>query len=74
MGADLFGLRSHGAIIGVVAFSGTIGGAIGPVLAGRIFDITGSYQMAFLISAAIALLGAVLAVLQRPIYTQGEEK
>jgi OFA family oxalate/formate antiporter-like MFS transporter len=47
--ADLFGLSSHGAIFGGVFLSATAGGAVGPMLAGRIFDVTGSYQLAFLI-------------------------
>ena len=45
--AEMFGMRAHGAIFGVVLFCGTIGGAIGPVVAGRIFDVTGGYDLAF---------------------------
>ena len=41
-------IRSHGAIFGIVLFSGMIGGAIGPLLTGRFFDVTGSYLMAFI--------------------------
>jgi len=38
--AELFGTGSHGVIFGIVLFSGTIGGAIGPLLAGSLFDAT----------------------------------
>jgi len=47
--AECFGLRALGTIFGVLGVSAVIGGAIGPVLAGFIFDRTGSYYYAFLI-------------------------
>jgi len=64
--ADLFGLRSHGVILGIVGFSSGIGGAIGPVAAGHIFDISGSYQLAFLVCGAIGIVGSILSLLLRP--------
>lgn len=67
MVAELFGLSSHGIIFGTVFFSGTVGGAVGPPLAGRIFDVTGSYQLAFLICGAASVIGLILALLLRPV-------
>jgi len=64
--AELFGLSSHGVIFGVIFFVGTIGGAIGPILSGHIFDITSSYQLAFLISGAVAIMAIILTSLLRP--------
>ncbi len=61
--AGLFGLRSHGLIFGVCGLGFTVGAAIGPFLSGSIFDVTGSYQTAFLVCAAIGIVGLVLAVL-----------
>jgi len=58
--ADLFGLSSHGVILGVTTVGVTIGGAIGPLLAGYIFDITGSYHLAFLVCAAVSVVGLIL--------------
>jgi len=69
--AKLFGLSAHGAIMGSVGVGYMIGGAFGPVLAGRMFDITGSYQTAFLISAAAGVTALILALLLR---LGGEEK
>jgi MFS family permease len=60
--AEYFGLRAHGAIFGLVLFSGTIGGADGPIFAGRIFDLTGSYAPAFSAFGALATLGLALAL------------
>ncbi|MFO7996202.1 MAG: MFS transporter [Dehalococcoidia bacterium] len=64
--AELFGLSSHGIIMGVASFGYTIGGAIGPVVAGRIFDMFSSYQIAFLAGAVVSVLGIVLAWRLRP--------
>jgi OFA family oxalate/formate antiporter-like MFS transporter len=62
-----FGLTSHGAISGAMSFVATVGGALGPVLIGRIFDVTGSYQAGFYILAAFNAIGFLLALLSRPI-------
>lgn len=58
--AEYFGLKAHGAIFGIVVFFGTIGGALGPIAAGRIFDITESYSLAFAALATLAAIGLVL--------------
>ncbi|MBZ0127607.1 MAG: MFS transporter [Rhodobacteraceae bacterium] len=60
--AGYFGMRAHGAIFGAVLFSGTIGGSIGPVLTGLVFDLTGSYQLAFAGMATLAAIGLGLAI------------
>ncbi len=64
--AGLFGLRSHGLVLGVINVGFTIGGSLGPLMAGYIFDVTGSYQVAFLISAIIGIVGLILAAVLRP--------
>jgi len=65
--AVLFGLRSHGSITGVIAFSFTIGGSLGPLLTGYMFDVTGSYRLAFTIWAILSTIGLVLTVMIKPI-------
>ena len=69
--AEFFGLSSLGVILGVVTFGWSIGEAVGPVLAGRIFDITGSYQPAFWICAAFSLATVIIILFLRPITNQG---
>jgi MFS family permease len=66
MVAELFGIGSHGLLYGIVLFSGTIGGAVGPLAAGRTFDVTGSYRMVFLALIALAVIGFALVMLLRP--------
>lgn len=67
--ARLFGLSSHGLILGIVGLGFTCGAAIGPFVTGYIFDLTDSYQAAFLICAAVAVVGIILALFLRPIKT-----
>jgi cyanate permease len=50
----------------MVLFSGTIGGSVGPFMTGYIFDLTGSYQAAFIVLTALAIMGLVLIILLRP--------
>ncbi len=65
--AGLFGLSSHGLILGVMNVLGfTLGAAIGPLVAGHIFDVTSSYQLAFVISGALSVVGLMLTVLLSP--------
>ena len=65
--AEVFGTGSHGVIFGVVLAFGTLGGAMGPLLAGYVFDVTGSYQMVFFTLAAVAMVGLVLISMLRPL-------
>ncbi|MFC1902016.1 MFS transporter [Chloroflexota bacterium] len=65
--AELFGMRSHGLILGVIGVGFTVGSAVGPLVTGYIFDTSGSYQLAFLITAAVGVVGFILAVALRPI-------
>lgn len=67
LAAELFGIRSHGLILGVIGFCHTIGGAVGPFMAGYIFDVTGSYQTAFLVCIASSIVGLILALTLRPV-------
>jgi MFS family permease len=65
--AELFGTRSHGVIFGIVLFISTIGGSLGPVTAGYIFDITGSYGVDFGILTGMAIVGLIAAITLKPI-------
>jgi len=58
--ADVFAGPHLGAILGVVQAGGGLGGAIGPFLAGWLFDVTSSYRLAFL-AACVAVAGSAVA-------------
>jgi len=57
---ELFGLHSIGAIVGLEMLGTSLGGAIGPLLGGYIFDVTQSYSVAFLIGAIGPLIAIAL--------------
>ena len=64
--SDVFGWRSLGAITGALDIGFAIGGAIGVALGGYVFDITGSYDMSFIIAtAAILGTGLVMSLTRR---------
>ena len=56
--AEVFGVRSIGATMGVVNIGWRAGATLGPAVAGFIYDATRSYTIAF----ALALAGLVLSV------------
>lgn len=64
--AELFGIASHGVLFGIVVFSGTVGGSIGPFVAGHIFDMAGSYQLVFLILVGVGVASLLLALFLKP--------
>ena len=64
--ADFFGLKAHGAIFGVTMFALSLGGATGPLVAGRIFDTSGNYDWAFILCAALGIAGLILSILLKP--------
>jgi MFS family permease len=58
--AAVFAGPHLGAILGVVQAGGGLGGAIGPFLGGWLFDVTGSYRLAFM-AACVAVAGSAVA-------------
>jgi MFS family permease len=67
MVANIFGMRSHGTILGLVFFADTVGGATGPFLAGYLFDVTRSYHVAFLLCAILGIANLAAILLLRPL-------
>jgi len=65
--AEFFGIRFHGTLFGLVVFFGTAGGAIGPLLAGYLFDHSGSYQSTFWIITAMAMISCALLFSLKPL-------
>ncbi|MEM2212898.1 MAG: MFS transporter [Candidatus Nezhaarchaeales archaeon] len=63
--SDFFGLTHLGSILGAMATTFGLGGAIGPTFAGYTFDLTGSYAAAFTACAIIFVATAMLCGLAR---------
>ena len=64
--ADIFAGRHLGVILGAAHGGGGLGGFIGPFLGGWLFDVTGSYQIAFVVAALAIAAAAVAAWIAAP--------
>lgn len=65
--AEMFGLKSHGAIYGSIFIGGATGGAFGPVIVGYLFDVTGSYVPAFVVCLIISSLSLSALISLKPV-------
>lgn len=63
--ADFYGIRNLGVNYGLVFTAFGVAAITGPVLGGKICDLTGSYAMSYTISAGMLLVAAVLALTTR---------
>jgi MFS family permease len=66
MVTEFFGMRGHGEIFGLTTFAAGLGGAFGPLIAGRIYDVTSSYHLAFMLCAIISAVGLMVAMILKP--------
>jgi OFA family oxalate/formate antiporter-like MFS transporter len=64
--AESFGTKNLGANYGAVFTSYGVGGIAMPILAGRVWDLMGSYYYAFMAAAVILILAAFLAFTVKP--------
>ena len=62
---DFFGRLAVGTILGLVWAIAASAAAFGPVVAGYVYDLTGSYGGAFALSAALNIMAACLVLLLR---------
>lgn len=60
--------QSLGMLYGFMAITSNVGSAAGPWLMGRIFDVTGSYNLAYAILAGLSLVAVLLAFSITPTY------
>jgi MFS family permease len=69
--ADYFGTKKYGTIMGLMTVISTVGGLASPVFAGWIYDITGSYQLAWQLFTLITLPAIPLILMTRSPQTPG---
>jgi predicted MFS family arabinose efflux permease len=66
--ADLFGGPRLGTILGFITIGAGLGAGLGAWSAGYLFDLTGSYQLAFTLSIAAYATGAIVFwALRKPV-------
>ena len=64
---DSLGVKHLGTLLGMVGIFATIGFAAGPIIAGRIYDVTGSYATAFWLFIVLSLLASAAIFGCRPL-------
>jgi MFS family permease len=64
--ADYFGRQNLGSIFGINRTAQVAGFAIGPIFAGLVFDVTGSYVSAFVTFLVLAIIATILIPGARP--------
>ena len=62
----IFGKKDYKAIMGPIAAAVSFGGAIGPILAGAIYDRSGSYNPAYIICGIIMAVVILRTVKELP--------
>lgn len=67
MAAEIFGLVSLGAVLGVLNLMGQVGSGIGPFAVGWSEDVTGSYRAPFVATAIATMAAAGILLLARPV-------
>lgn len=66
MASQLFAGRRFGVIYGILSVGNGIGGGVAPWFGGVVYDLTGSYRVAFLIAVAFCALGSACFWLAHP--------
>ncbi len=64
--AELYGIKNLGVNYGLVFTAWGFGGVIGPLLAARILDSTGSYEASYIVSAVLLIIAGAITFLLRP--------
>lgn len=67
MVANTLGIRRFGTLAGIILFIGSLTGAMSPVLAGWIFDATGSYRIVWELYAVGLFFGFLLSGVVHPV-------
>jgi OFA family oxalate/formate antiporter-like MFS transporter len=62
---DFWGPKHFGLNYGILFTAWGLGGMFGPLLAGRIADATGSYQLAYYIAAGLLVGAAALTTITK---------
>ena len=64
--ADFYGTRNMGVNYGLLFSAWGVAGIVGPVIAGRVFDTTQSYEIAFYVAAALSVVSLAALMLAKP--------
>jgi len=65
--ANIFGMKSHGLLLGIFFMCITLGTGAGNFFLGFLYDITGSYRTAFIICIIMCFIGALATFFLKPV-------
>jgi MFS transporter, OFA family, oxalate/formate antiporter len=63
---EFYGTKNAGMNYGIIFTAWGVGGVMGPIVAGKVADMTGAYHQAYIIASILCLAGALLTRLIRP--------
>lgn len=67
MMSEYFGRSSFGKALGIIMGISSIGGIVGPILAGFTFDTTGNYQPIWLVFCVLTIVSIVAILMVKPV-------
>jgi MFS family permease len=73
MMSEYFGRNSFGKALGTIMGISSIGGIIGPILAGFTFDARGSYQLIWLVFCGLTIISVAVVLMVKPAANSGLE-
>jgi MFS family permease len=56
--SEIFGTHSTGTLLGLISVAWAVGGICGPILGGYVFDLSKSYEIAFLVGGLLLTVGS----------------
>jgi len=65
--ADNWGMKSYGTNYGILYLAWGVSGVVGPLIAAKVVDITGTYALAYDISAALLGVAILCGLLTKPV-------
>jgi predicted MFS family arabinose efflux permease len=68
MTKHVFGLKNFGTMVGIFTAITSVGFAAGPWIMGRLFDMNGNYNVAFILFALMPLAAAVMTWMLKPTF------
>ncbi|ADC64571.1 major facilitator superfamily MFS_1 [Ferroglobus placidus DSM 10642] len=67
---DYFGTRNLGMNYAILFTAWGVAGILGPVMAGFIRDITGKYELAYIVSGVMCIIAVIISLILKPLHNE----